>query len=690
MAATQIFVSNSLSKQTIRLLNDNAKTECVECKFADISFIIGKDKKEFRAIRGIFAMQCPFWATKLYSGEAMITCGEKIIEEDTNITETGFKFIHEFLYRLKPVITAENVVDALYAANKYNLQNLIVDCDSFMDGIYESTEYIANIPHILLFETRAIQLNLKVNHKVRQRFQNWLTIETSQQLIKSKAFLLAPKELIIQIIQNDSFSIKEEDIWIGCKNWCTNYIRNSDEEKGDITWEVLMKDNFVKYIRFGLMSKQFFVKHVYPSNVLSNAESLQITLHFIDSTTKIDYNINERHKVIYDFKTELKTKEQFAIYKKAHVLQYTLEMSSKHDGLDNTYEGLTNNNINVGVATNNSTTNEYVVAKFGKKQHVVRMDIAGSYHMNHYMDWNVNYLNNRKIQYKNDAGNWMDWKIMTNLQQNIISVMDVDITTTAFRIFDDAQQHISIGCWRFYGNDITVPILVSLTNNNDCSISVEWRLSGNEEFENHNNNKLRIEWSETKSDDIDSFDGKYENRKDINIDLNNKQTMNIDIENRNTNYIFRIMYFDGCNWSSASNLEYIAIRDPETAAYQEFVALCNEQCKLMEKYGIIDHLQSHEKHIDPKTWDWLEIDKAMTAGLCGEKRKTKGGLYQYGYACCFINNEGFAGFKGLTYKYQSKLYDCIECERLYESHYKTQITPLENMRRGLFRKFQKK
>eukprot|EP01083_Nonionella_stella_P006559 19050_1 len=70
-----------------------------------------------------------------------------------------------------------DVVDALYAANKYNLQNLIVDCDSFMDGIYESTEYIANIPHILLFETRAIQLNLKVNHKVRQRFQNWLTIE---------------------------------------------------------------------------------------------------------------------------------------------------------------------------------------------------------------------------------------------------------------------------------------------------------------------------------------------------------------------------------------------------------------------------------------------------------------------------------------------------------------------------------
>eukprot|EP01083_Nonionella_stella_P113715 335373_1 len=581
-------------------------------------------------------------------------------------------------------MTHENVIDVLYAANKYDLQHLVTDCNSFIDGVYKSTEYATIITHILLFETRAIQLNLNVNHTIRQRFQTWLTVDTSQQIIKSKAFLLAPKEVIIQIIQSDSFSVKEEDIWNGCKAWCTH-----NSSKMDITWDVLMRDNFVKHVRFGLMPRQFFVQHVYPSNILSIDESMQILSIRC---------INHRHKVIYEFNTELeivnqKLKSQFATYKNAQVLQYTLEMSSQWNATDNTYEGLTNNNIHVGVWTVNdeSKNNEYVVANFCKKQHVVRMDIGGpGSKMGKGGSNSVNQLNGRRVQYEDDSANWVDWKVMSNLQQDVISVMDVDITTTAFRIFDDAQQHISIGCWRFYGNDITVPILVSLTNNNDCSISVEWRLSGNEEFENHNNNKLRIEWSETKSDDIDSFDGKYENRKDINIDLNNKQTMNIDIENRNTNYIFRIMYFDGCNWSSASNLEYIAIRDPETAAYQEFVALCNEQCKLMEKYGIIDHLQSHEKHIDPKTWDWLEIDKAMTAGLCGEKRKTKGGLYQYGYACCFINNEGFAGFKGLTYKYQSKLYDCIECERLYESHYKTQITPLENMRRGLFRKFQKK
>eukprot|EP01084_Bolivina_argentea_P152767 266416_1 len=385
--------SNWLSKQTTILLNKNAETECHQSKFADISFIIGEDKKEFPAIRGIFAMQCPYWATKLYSEEGM---SQRIIEEDTNITETGFKFIREFFYRLEPIMTHENVIDVLYAANKYDLQHLVTDCNSFIDGVYKSTEYATIITHILLFETRAIQLNLNVNHTIRQRFQTWLTVDTSQQIIKSKAFLLAPKEVIIQIIQSDSFSVKEEDIWNGCKAWCTH-----NSSKMDITWDVLMRDNFVKHVRFGLMPRQFFVQHVYPSNILSIDESMQILSIRC---------INHRHKVIYEFNTELeivnqKLKSQFATYKNAQVLQYTLEMSSQWNATDNTYEGLTNNNIHVGVWTDTgndeSKNNEYVVANFCKKQHVVRMDIGGpGSKMGKGGSNSVNQLNGRRVQYE--------------------------------------------------------------------------------------------------------------------------------------------------------------------------------------------------------------------------------------------------------------------------------------------------
>eukprot|EP01083_Nonionella_stella_P039201 106615_1 len=102
-----------LSTQTSSLLHKNARTEFHHPKFTDITFIIGNGKKEFPAIHGIFAMQCPYFATKLYS-ECDVSYGEKIIEDDINITEAAFKFIHELFYRLNPVITAENVIDVLY------------------------------------------------------------------------------------------------------------------------------------------------------------------------------------------------------------------------------------------------------------------------------------------------------------------------------------------------------------------------------------------------------------------------------------------------------------------------------------------------------------------------------------------------------------------------------------------------
>eukprot|EP01084_Bolivina_argentea_P038180 70608_1 len=160
MSSPEYTVPNCLSQITATLLKENAKTEFQHSKFADITFIIGKEKKEFPVIRGIFAMQCPYFAKKWYHSEYEMHYGQKFVEDDINVTETGFKFIHELFYRLDPVITAENVIDVLYAAKKYGLQNLSADCNSFIDAIYESAEYNTNISHILLFETRAIQLSL--------------------------------------------------------------------------------------------------------------------------------------------------------------------------------------------------------------------------------------------------------------------------------------------------------------------------------------------------------------------------------------------------------------------------------------------------------------------------------------------------------------------------------------------------
>eukprot|EP01084_Bolivina_argentea_P098872 177741_1 len=53
-----------------------------------------------------------------------------------------------------------------------------------------------------------------------------------------------------------------------------------------------------------------------------------------------------------------------------------------------------------------------------------------------------------------------------------------------------------------------IPILISLKDNKDCTVEVSWKLEGTNSV-NNNNNKLKVEWMETKSNDIhDQFDEK--------------------------------------------------------------------------------------------------------------------------------------------------------------------------------------
>merc|ERR1712129_251933 len=220
-----------------------------------------------------------------------------------------------------------------------------------------------------------------------------------------------------------------------------------------VTVHHLMREHFVKHIRFGLMSRDFFVNKVYVSKILPIEQSMKISLFFIDPSTEIGFNMDRRHKVVYvNNGTEVEAMRlRMEKYKNAKVIQYTLGMSSKYQQIDNTYEAITNNNLMHGVATMNNTKNEFVSAMFDRKYHILRMDIGGSGNMKQ-QGWNVNYLSNRQLQYKNDAGEWTLWRKDIILKQDEILVVDVDISTTAMRVFDDTQGHIAIGCLRFYGH----------------------------------------------------------------------------------------------------------------------------------------------------------------------------------------------------------------------------------------------
>ena len=106
-----------------------------------------------------------------------------------------------------------------------------------------------------------------------------------------------------------------------------------------------------------------------------------------------------------------------------------------------------------------------------------------------------------------------------------------------------------------------VPVLLSLTDNRDASVSVEWKLkeqqSANSDNQGH---KLKIEWSETKSDDLAQFEEKWEHHKEVEVGGGTETTTTkVTIRNKAGLYVFRIQYFDGNDWILSSELKTVAV-----------------------------------------------------------------------------------------------------------------------------------
>ena len=105
---------------------------------------------------------------------------------------------------------------------------------------------------------------------------------------------------------------------------------------------------------------------------------------------------------------------------------------------------------------------------------------------------------------------------------------------------------------------VETPTLISLKNTKASVITVEWKL-GSKKVSLHNNSKLKIEWTETKSDDVEQFDEKFDYNKEIDLKNSILLPVNVSVD-KISNYFVRIQYFDGKSWSSASNIKYLSGR----------------------------------------------------------------------------------------------------------------------------------
>eukprot|EP01129_Flabellula_baltica_P007657 TRINITY_DN2991_c0_g1_i1.p1 TRINITY_DN2991_c0_g1~~TRINITY_DN2991_c0_g1_i1.p1 ORF type:complete len:343 (+),score=69.68 TRINITY_DN2991_c0_g1_i1:20-1048(+) len=125
-------------------------------------------------------------------------------------------------------------------------------------------------------------------------------------------------------------------------------------------------------------------------------------------------------------------------------------------------------------------------------------------------------------------------------------------------------------------------------------------------------------------------------------------------------------------------------------ARAQFYAVAKREIELMKELGISDHLRVHDATSNPSEWDWLEIDLCWTSGYSSGRfsKNTKRGGYYYAYAYGHIGQSRYAGFLGFKGNHGRGPYDCLECERIYDTFYNRYFRELDQERSKLMSIFQ--
>ncbi|KAL3083696.1 hypothetical protein niasHT_038850 [Heterodera trifolii] len=225
--------------------------------------------------------------------------------EDPDIEIDAFKAMLTFIYTMSfNGLDANNWLDVLKAADKYNITGLVKKCADFP---------IEKLPNVFVAFEQARLRNLE-DFALR-----CLRYIDQNALIKSKAFLQIDQSLLCVILEKDELRSSEIEIWNAALNWADeqcrqNYIECSAENRRKMLGLALFN------IRFPQIPKEDFTKSVVPTDVLTMEEVDSIyqfyshsKLSDVPELDKLKFPIQQRYKYEGTISMEIEKVSEFEV-----------------------------------------------------------------------------------------------------------------------------------------------------------------------------------------------------------------------------------------------------------------------------------------------------------------------------------------------------------------------------------------
>ena len=257
----------STARSTIR---ERCKSIFNQDFLSDVKFVVldskgGSESKNIPAHKFALAITSPVFYAMFY-GELAET------NDSVEISDCEYESLLEFfcfIYSDEANLTPDNVMQLMYLAKKYMLPSLADKCSAYLQENLDASNVLTVLPAAQKYEEKDL-----LDHC-------WNVIEKeTEEAVKSDGFVTIERSILEEIVENDSLSIKEVELFKAVDRWAGKECEKQGLVAEGSVKRRILGERIVKGIRFPLMEQKEFVSVVSKCDILSKKGMCDLMRYF--------------------------------------------------------------------------------------------------------------------------------------------------------------------------------------------------------------------------------------------------------------------------------------------------------------------------------------------------------------------------------------------------------------------------
>eukprot|EP01083_Nonionella_stella_P316270 1145919_1 len=229
----------------------------------DVVFTVGVGEvtEEIKGVKAFFAAHSEVFTKLLYNG-SMSECKDGVVTIN-DVTSKAFGYIKGYTHFLNPSLEYEHVIDILYAAEKYMIDDIIKQCKQKILAMDNQETFYLIMHSINRYAPATFEA------LVEDIMQCGFVVKYVSQISKSEKFQTLKISQVRLIVPHIRMNV---DKYKTLQSYCKCDINLDDSNR----WQKMFIKDFRDLIDFSVFDLQQLINWIGPDNVLENVELLKL------------------------------------------------------------------------------------------------------------------------------------------------------------------------------------------------------------------------------------------------------------------------------------------------------------------------------------------------------------------------------------------------------------------------------